>query len=125
MSMSLPFGSLSTKNVVVDLYFNKEGEPISQEGWEAVMFTDYQIVRKTSIWDALFTPIIEVSTVWLGMKHNWSGEGPPIIFETMVFGSKEFEDYQWRYATEAEAIAGHEEVVKLVRLDEGLDNLAN
>ena len=27
----------------------------------------------------------EVSTVFLGWDHNWSEEGPPILFETMVF----------------------------------------
>jgi hypothetical protein len=27
-----------------------------------------------------------VSTVFLGLDHNFSGEGPPILWETMVFG---------------------------------------
>jgi hypothetical protein len=28
---------------------------------------------------------ISVSTVFLGINHNW-GDGPPILYETMVFG---------------------------------------
>lgn len=28
---------------------------------------------------------IRVSTVFLGLNHQWS-EGPPLIFETMIFG---------------------------------------
>ena len=31
------------------------------------------------------TPTIEVSTVFLGLDHNFSGHGPPLLFETMVF----------------------------------------
>jgi len=26
-----------------------------------------------------------VSTVFLGLDHNWSGEGAPVLFETMAF----------------------------------------
>lgn len=48
-----------------------------------------------------------VSTVFLGLDHQW-GEGPPLLFETMVF--PECEDYE-RYATWDEAVAGHDQVV--------------
>jgi len=48
---------------------------------------------------------VRVSTVFLGMNHNW-GEGPPILFETMIFGG-DHDEYQWRYVTWDEAIAGH------------------
>lgn len=50
-----------------------------------------------------------VSTVALGLDHNW-GDGPPLIFETMVFGGAR-DGYQWRYHTEVEALAGHRRVV--------------
>lgn len=26
-----------------------------------------------------------LSTVWLGLNHNWGTQGPPILFETMLF----------------------------------------
>ncbi|WP_166903861.1 hypothetical protein [Mycobacterium sp. DL440] len=29
---------------------------------------------------------VVVSTVWLGLNHSFTDDGPPIIFETMVFG---------------------------------------
>ena len=54
---------------------------------------------------------VEVSTVFLGLDHNFSG-GEPILFETMIFGGK-YDQYQERYATWAEAEAGHEVAVKL------------
>ena len=47
-----------------------------------------------------------VSTVFLGLDHNW-GDGPPLLFETMVFGG-EHDEEQERYATWDEAVAGHE-----------------
>ena len=32
---------------------------------------------------------VRVSTVFLGIDHNFLDDGPPILFETMVFGLKE------------------------------------
>lgn len=53
-----------------------------------------------------------VSTVFLGLDHGW-GDGPPILFETMVFGGF-FHDYQRRYATYEDADAGHREALRRV-----------
>lgn len=47
----------------------------------------------------------QVSTVFLSLNHQWN-DGPPLIFETMVFGGR-FDQTQERYATEEEALAGH------------------
>ncbi len=54
-----------------------------------------------------------ISTVFLRLDHSM-GDGPPILFETLVFGG-EHADHMQRYATWDEAVAGHAEVVKLVR----------
>lgn len=54
-----------------------------------------------------------ISTVFIGMDMGY-GEGPPILFETMVFRG-EFDSDQWRYATWDEAEAGHARVVEMVR----------
>ena len=53
-----------------------------------------------------------VSTVWMGLNHRF-GDGPPLIFETMVFPSRDdMGDLDSdRYSTEAEAFAGHERMV--------------
>jgi hypothetical protein len=53
---------------------------------------------------------IHVSTVFLGINHNFRGEGPPIVFETMVFGGA-FDRQQRRYATWEEAEWGHIEIL--------------
>lgn len=55
-----------------------------------------------------------VSTVFLGLDHNYSGRGPPILFETMVFGGALDQD-MWRCSTYAQAEVQHEEVVRACR----------
>ena len=55
----------------------------------------------------------DVSTVFLGLDHQW-GDGPPILFETMIFGS-DLDGYQERYSTWDEAIEGHELAVELLQ----------
>ena len=62
-----------------------------------------------------------VSTVFLGVDHRYFSEGPPILFETMVFGNsggdfpEELDGKLQRYATWDEAEAGHAEMVAEVR----------
>jgi hypothetical protein len=66
-------------------------------------------------WDE-FDPGIQVSTVFLGIDHRYHGEGPPILFETMVFGlSVEDDDFQLRYSTWDDAETGHKVVVRKVK----------
>ena len=57
-----------------------------------------------------------VSTVFLGLDHRFYGEGPPILFETMVRDSDgSWLDYQDRYCTWDEALAGHNQAVEWVK----------
>lgn len=58
---------------------------------------------------------IQISTVFLGLDHNWSG-GNPILFETMIFGGLH-DGYQERYYSWEEAEIGHKEALKLVTGD--------
>lgn len=63
---------------------------------------------------------IMVSTVFLGLDHRMDGiEGPPVVFETMVFGG-DFDQEQERYCTYEEAKKGHERWVADVKKVEGL-----
>ncbi|MBW1992561.1 MAG: hypothetical protein JRI59_10740 [Deltaproteobacteria bacterium] len=67
-----------------------------------------RVVKQTKLGEAT------VSTIFLGIDHRCSGDGPPLLFETMVFGG-EHDGWQERYATWEEAEAGHERAVKMVR----------
>jgi len=53
-----------------------------------------------------------VSTVFIGLDHNFTSDGPPLLFETMIFGGPHT-DYQQRYATWDEAEQGHAVAVAL------------
>ena len=55
-----------------------------------------------------------VSTVFLGLDHNMGGEGPPVLWETMIFGG-EHDEYCDRYSSYKDAIDGHEKAVDLVK----------
>jgi hypothetical protein len=95
----------------VSMCYSRSGEPMTQDEWLRAWSTERNSVAKTTVGDA------DVSTVWLGLDHRF-GAGPPLIFETMVFGG-EHDQGQWRYSTEEQALAGHERVVKA--LEEGRD----
>jgi hypothetical protein len=60
---------------------------------------------------------ILVSTVFLGIDHNFTDEGPPILFETMILGGPDNQS-MWRYATWEEAEAGHMKVCNEVKAKE-------
>lgn len=55
---------------------------------------------------------IYVSTVFLGIDHNMFLDGPPIFFETMIFGGK-YDRYQERYSTWEEAEEGHKRALAI------------
>lgn len=55
-----------------------------------------------------------VSTVFLGSDYNFDAQGPPILYETMVFGGKRDEEMD-RYSTRAEAVVGHAKILERVK----------
>ena len=56
-----------------------------------------------------------VSTVFLGLDHQY-GEGPPLLFETMIFGG-EHDQYQERCSTWEQAQAMHKTACKLAGIE--------
>lgn len=99
---------------MVERYYDRHGSPITLHEWgELHEDPEYKILVQTHLSECW------VSTVWLGIDHNFFGSGPPIIFESMVFpldeaGYVSFSDEldQRRYATEQEAQAGHEALIR-------------
>lgn len=53
---------------------------------------------------------VRVSTVFLGLDHNFGFGGPPLLYETLIFGGP-LDGEMSRYATREEALAGHREMV--------------
>lgn len=99
------------------IYYDREGNAMNLEEFTQKMQTkgeEYRIVKQEYIgryW---------VSTVWLGINMNLFRQGPPQIFETMVFVDEAakieddpLEGLQERYTTEQEALRGHQGAVIL------------
>jgi hypothetical protein len=95
-------------------YYDRDGKPISQDVWvEWLSNKDYKVIAHTVMSDGKHM----VSTVWLGLNHNFIGK-TPLIFETMVFAADEMspvDGMQWRYSTEDQAMAGHLEAYNMLR----------
>jgi hypothetical protein len=62
-------------------------------------------IRNRKIARTRVAPKCEVSTIFLGLNHNF-GLGEPILFETMVFGGP-LDGDSMRYHTYDQAEAGH------------------
>jgi hypothetical protein len=99
------------------MYYQRDGTPIPRSKifddvmeWARDFEKGNAIAHDTSIWGD------EISTVFLGLDHNWSPTGPPLIYETMVFRKasddkrRGDECYQEQCSTEDEARHIHEHV---------------
>lgn len=60
------------------------------------------------------SPEVHISTVFLGLDHNFGGEGGPILFESLVFGGP-LDGEMRRYRTWDEAVEGHYQLVVTVK----------
>jgi hypothetical protein len=102
-------------------HFDRSGRRISLAVWVCLCgHPEYKRIARDHIGPCV------VSTVWLGLDHSLDFDGPPVIFETMVFSNDEtwherlgmaiHEDLgiQQRYCTEDQARAGHAEIVAAV-----------
>jgi hypothetical protein len=93
-----------------DKYILKDGVPVPCDDlleWGRWMQTAKRHVALDWIGD------VKVSTVFLGLDHQFAS-GPPLIYETMVFGGP-LDQNQDRYSTREEAEQGHQKMVELVK----------
>jgi hypothetical protein len=85
-----------------------EPVPSDNEGWGYwFQHSDHHIA-----WDKV-DDRVTVSTIFTGLDMCVHGDGPPLVFETMVFGHVH-DRQQWRYSTWEEAHMGHLEVLYMV-----------
>lgn len=95
-------------------YYDRDGNAMPHDWYDrkkhgdiAIKWASDRRVARTVIGD------VTVSTVWLGLNHDFR-TGVPIIFETMTFG------YPWdneceRYGSEEAAMRGHLSVLDRLR----------
>lgn len=90
-----------------DRYYDLDGNPVPMREWARLFEARRQgkgIVEQTRLTGGVY-----VSTVWLGLNHRW-GEGPPLIFETLIFDDLE-DERMWRYSTFTEAFRHHHQLL--------------
>lgn len=81
--------------------------PVDWRTWAEWFSTADRVAARTEVGDAV------VSTVFLSLDHAFMG-GPPILYETMIFGGKH-KEAQWRYRNRWEALAHHDQIVAALR----------
>lgn len=94
---------------------DKRGEPIPEPDlfrWGRWFEYQNRIVKQENVGRS------SVSTVFLGLDHNFCDEGPPILWETMVFGGKLDKETDRCGGSREQAEAMHQEMCKRVRVAE-------
>jgi hypothetical protein len=84
-------------------YYGMDGQVLDRAGFAALYEGDFETTRKVA---SDKRGDVTVSTVLLGIDHRFGDDGPPLIFETMIFGGPHNE-YQERYSTREQAEEGH------------------
>jgi hypothetical protein len=92
---------------------NMENQPVEVESlvaWAQWAEHANRVVGYTEI-----TSAVVVSTIFLGTDHRPAfGKGPPLLFETMIFGGPE-DGRQWRWSTWDDAEMNHNAIVATLR----------
>lgn len=76
-------------------YYKLEGKipvPATLDDWSQMIERRQHVLWHDEVGDWL------VSTVFLGIDHNFSCSGPPVLFETMIF-TRDNNEYQERTTT--------------------------
>jgi hypothetical protein len=93
--------------------------PCNDMEYFAQGFDDENEVAHTTVflprrWWWPFRPKVEVSTIFMGFDHDFTRQGPPLLFETVIYGGT-LNGRQWRYSTWKQAEDGHLAAVALVK----------
>lgn len=72
--------------------------------WARWLETAYRVLARTDV------PGGRVSTVFLRLDHNWVGDEPILLWESMVFLNNGEHDAE-RYASYEDAVRGHQALV--------------
>jgi hypothetical protein len=102
---------------LMDLY-DRDGNPLPEDWYDKKKYEQrFRWVTERRIGRTIVGDFT-VSTVWLhGIDHGYDGRAP-IIFETMVFNSRDdglYNEELDRYSTEEQAMRGHLPVVDRLR----------
>lgn len=112
--LSLALGLASDR---VELLYTLEGDEAvpaeNPKAWADWMGSHRKLCvvgRDTPVWG------VEVWTTFIGMRQPGPDEGPPFLWETVLFREGAIEDL-WRYTSANAARRGHRRVVAMVKKD--------
>jgi hypothetical protein len=92
---------------------NKQGKPVPEPDlhkWADWMETGHaRVVSRQHVGESI------VSTIFLGLDHNYAEEGPPILWETLVFKGRMHGTMQRCSGSREQAESMHAEMVNLVK----------
>ncbi|KKL54171.1 hypothetical protein LCGC14_2268060 [marine sediment metagenome] len=91
----------------MSLFFDRKGRPMELMDWASAIESADAVIGNDTI-DGQ-----QVSTVWTGLDRRFL-DGPPLIFETMIFGGPH-DQYCDRYSNEEAALDGHKRTVAALR----------
>lgn len=90
---------------------NRKGNPVKCKSlghWVKIFDDKKRLVAKTKVGKAL------VSTVFLGVDHNFE-KGPPILWETMVFGGPHDQECERCGGQRRDALNMHRRMIARVK----------
>ncbi len=90
--------------------------PVELLEWAAWYGSHVRVVSQTNI------VTYYVSTVSLGLDHSY-GDGPPLIFETLVRNVDRNAEIMWRYTSWKQARSWHRFIVRHLEAGRNLDDL--
>lgn len=97
---------------------NRETAKVPLNDWANASAARHATIRLTGLdpWRVgeTFVGTVRISTVFLGIDHRHFGDGPLLLFETMIFGGT-LDHFQNRCSTWDEAEVMHAEAVDQVR----------
>lgn len=93
-----------------------DGAPVAVD--EVLVWASWFETADRSVAQTQIGPL-RVSTVFLGLDHQW-GDGPPVLWETMVFADLEHSDHTRRYTSREAAVEGHAEVCVELQIEYAL-----
>lgn len=94
-------------------YYDKDGNPIDLMTWgNLIEDRFYSVLAHDQVGP------FRISTVWMGLDHNWC-QHEIHIFETMIFAdnpSHELDHYQKRYSNKEAALKGHAQTLRMTKM---------
>ena len=98
------------------MYFNIDEDGNVRESKNALGLENFWVYPSRLVCFTKINHKCYLSTVFLGIDHNYSFYGPPIIYESMLFGYEK--EIMLRYSTREEALEGHLRILLSLNVQE-------